>query len=189
MTTTTDASGGIIAAASLSVVSTLGFIGTCLMQHKDVIMEKFRCCWTSWVERDKDDDIEAQRQSTMTTQQTPQSLYPSITFPIVINNHPDKKSTPGSVMLPSPFDSRYHDRHQDRHHDKHYDKHHDRHHDKHHNNHTIERVYSCPTSNTSPDISDFSDLSPDSRERHSVDNSSSSSDPVIFRTLENRRSY
>jgi len=92
--------GSIIAAASLSVVSTLGFLGTCLMNHKDTIMEKTRC-WISWSnkkdgdEEDQPTDIEAPRQSTM---------LPNISFPIVINNNSGDQRPAHVTLSPSPFD-------------------------------------------------------------------------------------
>jgi hypothetical protein len=97
MDDTSSYNGSVIAAASLSVVSTLGVIGTCLMNHKDVIMEKLRC-WVSWgvQEPTTSGDIEA-------AISTRESTGTKITFPIVINNHSGEQRQ-AHVALPSPFD-------------------------------------------------------------------------------------
>jgi hypothetical protein len=96
MDDTSSYNGSVIAAASLSVVSTLGVIGTCLMNHKDVIMEKLRC-WISWgVQETATSDIEA-------AIPTRQSTGTKITFPIVINNNSGEQRQ-AHVTLPSPFD-------------------------------------------------------------------------------------
>ena len=91
--------GSVIAAASLSVVSTLGFLGTCLMNHKDTIMEK-AMGWISWSKKDDQDhptDIEAPRPSTM---------MPNISFPIVINNNSGDQRPAQVTLSPSPFEER-----------------------------------------------------------------------------------
>lgn len=75
--------GGVIAAASLSIVSILGFVGTVLMNHKDIILEKMKC-WVGWGAQPTEDervtDLEA-RPSTAV------ALPTCITLPITINNH------------------------------------------------------------------------------------------------------
>ncbi|MGA1563842.1 MAG: hypothetical protein ACO35C_04395 [Pontimonas sp.] len=109
-TTTSTGNSGVIVAASLSVVSTLGFVGTCLANHKDVIMEKMRC-WISWGAPKEEDDIEAQR--TVTSPRPvdyQQASFPQISFPIVINNSSGEQR-PATVTLPSPFEERPHRHH------------------------------------------------------------------------------
>lgn len=148
---------GVVAATSLSVVSIIGMIGTCLISHKDVLLDTIRN-WKSG--HGEDDDIEAQRQSTIATAptQTTPNLFPNISFPIVINNNPanSSKHVIGTVTLPSPFESK--------------------------NGDDLERSHSEPT----PETSDFSDVSP---ARRSDDHTSTSSDPVVFRILEGRHSH
>jgi hypothetical protein len=97
MDETSSYNGSVIAAASLSVVSTLGVIGTCLINHKDVIMEKLRC-WISWgvQEPATSGDIES-------AIPTRESTGTKITFPIVINNNSGEQRQ-ATVTLPSPFD-------------------------------------------------------------------------------------
>lgn len=100
-----SSNGSVIAAASLSVVSTLGVIGTCLMNHRDTIMDKARC-WIGWgatPEPDKEEevvDLEAQRSSTVT------GLVPNISFPIVINNNSGEQKPACVTLSPSPFEDR-----------------------------------------------------------------------------------
>lgn len=97
MTEASNAS--IVAASSLSVVSILGVVGSCLFNYRDKIMEKMKC-WISWGDV-KDDDIEAQVTQPPTLATT--STIPNITFPIVINNHSGEQKS-ACVTLPSPFD-------------------------------------------------------------------------------------
>ena len=78
MSTDTGTNAPVVAAASLSIVSILGFLGTCLVNHKDTIIEKLRCSIGWNTQPDTEVDLEA-RQSTGT--------IPQITLPIVINNH------------------------------------------------------------------------------------------------------
>ena len=99
MTEASNAS--IVAASSLSVVSIIGVVGSCLFNYRDKIMDKMKC-WVSWGDV-KEDDIEAQttRPSTLATTST----IPNITFPIVINNHSGEQKS-ACVTLPSPFDDK-----------------------------------------------------------------------------------
>lgn len=104
MTDTSQTSNAsIIAASSLSVVSILGVLGSCLVNHRDKIMDKMKC-WISWGDTKEDPipDLEAQ-QTTQATTTT--SSIPNITFPIVINNHSGEQKS-ACVTLPSPFDDK-----------------------------------------------------------------------------------
>lgn len=160
-TTTSGPSSGMIAAASLSVVSTLGFVGTCLMNHKDIILDKMRC-WISWGVSKDDDDIEAQRTITSPrpTATDPQVSFPQISFPIVINNSSGEQR-PATVTLPSPFQERP----------------------------QIQRSHSDPNPSTSE--SEYHDTTPTSSSRDGTSSNSSSSADVVHRriSLDEKHSY
>lgn len=154
----------MVATASLSIFSTLGVLGMCLMNHKETIMEKLRC-WVSWGK--DDDDIEAQRATTVQTLPTATTgaaslpIFPQITFPIVINNSSGQQRT-AAVTIPSPFSEAAPSKPQ------------------------LERSHSDPTPETSDHTGETVSMSPVSQA------TSSTTEPVVFRrvaSLENQHSY
>jgi len=76
----TGTNSSVIVASSLSIVSILGFVGTCLMNHKDTILEKMRC-WVGWGTEKNDEEHTVDLEARGSTE------IPRITLPIVINNH------------------------------------------------------------------------------------------------------
>lgn len=96
----------LIGVASLSIVSTVGMIGTCVWNYRDVLLEKMKCV-ISFNTTDQD-DIEA-GPSAPAPPTPPSSPIggPSITFPIIINNSSSglEGRYPISIPLISPFSS------------------------------------------------------------------------------------
>lgn len=110
--------GTIIGIGALSIVSTVGMIGTCVWNYRDKIFEKMKCVITFGGQQDDapqpvpsvppalpptppPSDIEMGRTSAPT--------QPSITFPIIINNSSGlegRESYPVSLPFISPFDAR-----------------------------------------------------------------------------------
>lgn len=107
-----DATGGtatnnaLIGVASLSIVSTVGMIGTCVWNYREVLLEKMKCV-ISFNTTDQD-DLEA-GPSAPAPPTPPSSPIggPSITFPIIINNSSSglEGRYPISIPLISPFSS------------------------------------------------------------------------------------
>jgi hypothetical protein len=88
----------------MSIVSTVGVIGTCLWNYREKILEKMKCVITFGGEQDDapapppPSDIEMGRTET--------SGQPSITFPIIINNSSRLDGREVSLPFISPFDAR-----------------------------------------------------------------------------------
>lgn len=96
--------GALIGVGALSIVSTVGMIGTCVWNYREVLLEKMKCV-ISFNTTDQD-DIEA-GPSAPAPPTPPSSPIggPSITFPIIINNSSSglEGRYPISIPLISPF--------------------------------------------------------------------------------------
>jgi len=103
-TGSTTTNGALIGVGALSIVSTVGMIGTCVWNYREVLLEKMKCVISFNTTETRDDDIEGPSQPP--EQAAPSSpLGPSITFPIIINNSSSgmEGRYPISIPLVSPF--------------------------------------------------------------------------------------
>lgn len=101
-----NTNAAIIGVGTLSIVSTVGMIGTCLWNHREMLLQKIRCV-ISFNQDDAEPDLEAQNtQAVAPVSQPAPAAGPSITFPIIINNSSGlegRQSFPISVPFVSPF--------------------------------------------------------------------------------------